>query len=114
MDKHTYNNGFALLEVVLSMSFISIMLLIFVPSFKVPVFDHYLFIYDYIELQSSCILSKRTEEYLVKENIMTMYPIVFNERGNVQIAQTIEINKSNQKVIKIVCNLGGGRIVVKQ
>lgn len=113
MDKRTYSEGFALLEVMMSIACISILTLLFMPNMNLPSFDHYLFIYDYIEFQSECISFKQTEEFVWDGNVNIPYPIIFNDKGYVQIAQTIEFPNMNHQLVRIVSNLGGGRLVVK-
>jgi hypothetical protein len=101
MGKLTSNKGFLLVDLCVTILIISVMTILYLPCIHVQNIDGYLFGDTYLEAQSRAIKMRRSLE-LPEE------PIIFNDKGNVNRAMTLQ--KGNRE---IVVELGGGRLVYK-
>ncbi|MDI9517780.1 MAG: type II secretion system protein [Erysipelotrichaceae bacterium] len=110
MDKQLFNKGFVLLEFIVVFILISILFYFIVPMFKVKNYDYLLFDDYYLYIQSLSMANK-------EDNVLEMdfdgisydKNVVFNEKGNVNQAQTIIFDNRKYTVM-----LGTGKIVEKR
>ena len=101
------SKGFTMIEVLVCIMIISCLSLIYL-SFKPFVFkDHHMFMYDYWYAQIQSMLQSK-ETALAEDGCYFAYPLYFNEKGNVNRAQTITCFDS-----QLVVELGLGRLVEK-
>ncbi len=111
MDKPYYNKGFTLVEMILVLFVISTFTVLVLPLISFPNLDYYLFANEYLLFQSECIKENKQEEFYSEVSVNYNYPIVFNEKGNVQMAQTITF--PFEESLKLISQLGGGRLEFK-
>lgn len=103
MEKHSSNEGFMLVECCIVLVAVSIMTLLVIPSHEFSKNNKYLFQSDYLYHQSNAIKEAKHTAFQ-----WDTIAVIFNENGNVNQAQTVEVNGK-----KIVIELGGGRLVEK-
>ncbi|MCI6272961.1 MAG: hypothetical protein MR601_08455 [Erysipelotrichaceae bacterium] len=101
------NKGYLLKELLISIFIFSIILLIYVPVIKKYSYNHLLFYDDYIYTQTKSMANKEVNFY-ESNYLETDYFISFNEKGNVNKAQTVKINNHT-----FVIELAGGRLLIK-
>ena len=95
-DMQHIKKGFMLLESIISLIILSCMMLFTISSYKQLDLSHLDFINDY--------LNKKVDSYINKRrNDLDNYNIYFNDKGNINIGQTIHINNH-----KIIIHLGNG------
>jgi len=100
MDTQYQNKGFTLLDCLLIMFIISMISVISISHIKVLEFNEKYFISDYLTKQVDSLINKQTTYYV---NKYSKYPIYFNEKGNVNMAQTVYVDNH-----KIIIFLGSG------
>ena len=101
------NKGFLLKEILIIVFMLSAMLLVYTPLIKIPSYNHLLFYDDYIYNQTKSMANKETYFY-ESSYLENEYFISFNEKGNVNKAQTIKVNDKT-----FVIELAGGRLLIK-
>ena len=97
--------GYTLIDILLSVFIISTLSLIYLSFKPFEIKYYHQFIYDYWFKQTESLINVRNEE-VNDENCFVPYPIYFNEKGNVNQAQTIECYGK-----EMVVELGFGRLV---
>ena len=92
--------GFTLLEILIVLIIISTISIIYLPHKLNIDLSHYTFIDNYQALQIEAI---KDSKKLLYPNIYSLYPIYFNKKGDVNMAQTISINNHH-----LIIHLGNG------
>ncbi|WP_078712324.1 type II secretion system protein [Anaerorhabdus furcosa] len=110
MDKQYYNRGFTMVEMILVLFIISSVSILVLPLLRLPNMEDMQFANEYLVQQSECIKMNNQQEYQSEIQANYPYPIIFNYKGNVQMAQTITFPS---KHTQLVSQLGGGRIEIK-
>ena len=114
MDKQKYNKGSVLIELISSLIVISILFLLILPMIKVNDYSHLLFFSEYLYNQSLSMANKEDNDLNITSSNYDFYKdISFNEKGNVNLAQSISLYSINKKIDYVV-QLGGGRLVRKK
>jgi prepilin-type N-terminal cleavage/methylation domain-containing protein len=110
MEKLRSTRGFALLETMTVLLIISIMLLT-TPFMYPKDFEVYGLISDYAYQQFLAIKNIEKRGYN-SDHLFHHHPIAFNEKGNINLSQTLIFRKQyNEETLVIY--LGGGRIEIK-
>lgn len=96
MDMQHTKKGYILLESIISLIILSCMMLFTINNYKQIDLSHLDFI--------NYFLDKKVDSYINKRrNDVDNYNIYFNEKGNINIGQSIRINNH-----KIIIHLGNG------
>ncbi len=109
MDRHRQAEGFTLLELCLVIFVISLLSTIFTKSAAVPDTEFKVFPYRYLYLQSKAIAEAQSVVY-EDPNGSVNEEIVFNSKGNINSARTIQF-VHNGIIKTVIIELGGGRLV---
>lgn len=110
MEKLRSTKGFALLETMIVLLIISVMLFLTPYRYRKDLEVHSM-ISDYAYQQFLAI--KNIEKRIYNSNyIFHHQPISFNEKGNVNISQTV-IYKKQLSEETLIIYLGGGRIEIR-
>ena len=95
---HTIKKGYILLETIISLFIVSCMMLFSLNSYKQLDLSHYDFMNEYLDKKVDSYLNKR-------RNDLDGYNIYFNDKGNINVGQTIYFDKH-----KVIIHLGNGYI----
>lgn len=106
MDRLTSTEGFTMVEVCVVILGITVLTCMIQPvrEFQKDGFDS--FGDSYLQVQSEAILKARDREFVSEDG----KAVVFNEKGNVQKAETLPFDRKRKKII---IELGGGRLVYR-
>lgn len=96
-----------MIELLLSVMIISSLSLIYLTFKPFDFKDHHMFMYEYWYAQIQSMLHTQ-ETTLTQDGCNFAYPLYFNEKGNVNMAQTITCYDK-----QLVVELGFGRLVEK-
>ncbi len=109
--RHRQTEGFALLELMISISVIAVLTVLSVSFCRISDTSFYTFPLQYMRLQSEAVLTgKRT--YYTDESGMDYPPVYFHGSGTVNQARTIIFGKGGN-IREIVIELGTGRLVFR-
>ena len=96
MVMHHIKKVYILLESIISLIILSCMMLFTINSYKQIDLSHLDFINDFLDKKVDSYINKR-------RNDVDNYNIYFNEKGNINIGQTIHLNNH-----RIIIHLGNG------
>lgn len=99
-----------MIEMMIILFIVSSLSILILPLVRLPNIDDLIFANEYLIKQSECIKDNKQEEFESIVSAEYSYPIIFNYKGNVRMAQTIIIPGKSKK---IVSQLGGGRLEFK-
>ncbi len=109
--RHPQADGFALAELLLSLSILSIMMMLILPAIKFTSEAYYTFPEHYTRLKSEALLTGEPREY-DDETEMEYPPIRFDENGIVNQARTLTFpHQSTEK--QIIIELATGTLVFR-
>ena len=108
MDRHTWTEGYSLLEMCLVLAVVSLFSLLALPGHEFREADYHAFPYGYLLVQSQAIASGERKVY---DDLIYDLPVcTFNGEGNVPMPKTLQLGERGRTII---IELGGGRLVFR-
>ena len=104
--------GFTLVELLLSLSILMLFSLLILPLLPQIQLERYQFSYEYLMHQSQCMAERTSHELETAFDARHPYWIHFNNKGHVNMAQTVTFTGHN-RFHEVVIQLGGGRLVFR-
>ena len=102
----TKTKGFALVELLIVMMTIASLSVVSLSFYVQPDYEYLLMANELVELSSDCLINKKNAELA---GFYSQYPIRFNSKGNINMAQTVEFDGHN-----VVIHLGNGYFTIDE
>ena len=100
------NKGFTLIELLIVMMIIASLSVVSLSFYVQPDYEYLQISNELVELLFDCLINKK---YALLIGFYSYYPIRFNSKGNINMAQTVEFDGHN-----VVIHLGNGYFTIDE